>query len=220
MRVHREGSGEPWVLIHGCGASLGCWAPVLPALAVRHEVLAVDLPGFGDTPPLPAGVPSTVPALVDAVEGQFDALGLKSVHVAGNSMGGWIALELARRGRARSVVAIAPAGLAGGEPAVPADSAFGAGVGPRLGPRSPGRSAGSRARPTTRSARSATSAATAAPGSTSAPRSRSSTTASCRSGSATPSGRPAATTGTAPRAARTPTTGRATPSSTAEAPSF
>ena len=104
------GSGEPLVLIHGLGLSRRTWLPVLEALESRHEVLSLDLPGFGEAPPLEDGVTPDVPALTDAVEREMDAAGFTTAHVAGNSMGGWIALELARRGRARTVVAISPAG--------------------------------------------------------------------------------------------------------------
>jgi pimeloyl-ACP methyl ester carboxylesterase len=83
---------------------------VLPALSAVHDVLALDLPGFGSAPPLVHREP-TVAALTDAVEGELDRAGLGSVHVAGCSLGGWIALELARRGRATSVVAVSPSGL-------------------------------------------------------------------------------------------------------------
>jgi pimeloyl-ACP methyl ester carboxylesterase len=107
----RTGTGEPLLLIHGIGSSLRCWSPVMPHLAANHDVIAVDLPGFGESRPLPAGAARTVPSLVDAVEALLDSLGLETVHIAGNSMGGWIALELARRLRARTVVAISPAGL-------------------------------------------------------------------------------------------------------------
>ena len=75
-------------------------------------MLAVDLPGFGHSPPLPAGQPCTPEALADAVEAAMDAAGFETAHLAGNSLGGWIALTLARRGRARTVTAISPAGLA------------------------------------------------------------------------------------------------------------
>jgi pimeloyl-ACP methyl ester carboxylesterase len=106
---HRAGSGEPLLLIHGIGSSWRIWKPVLPALEARHDVLAISLPGFGASPPLDRT--PTVPALADAVEEELDAAGMASPHIAGNSLGGWIAAELARRGRARSVVAISPAGL-------------------------------------------------------------------------------------------------------------
>jgi pimeloyl-ACP methyl ester carboxylesterase len=71
----------------------------------------VDLPGFGHSEPLPAGVDSTPEALADAVEREMLGAGFDTAHLAGNSLGGWIALELARRGRARTVTAISPAGL-------------------------------------------------------------------------------------------------------------
>jgi pimeloyl-ACP methyl ester carboxylesterase len=108
---HRGGSGEPLVLVHGLGHTWRGWKPMLPLLAPRFDVLAVDLPGFGHSPPLPDGVPPTAEALADAVEREMDAAGFASAHVAGNSLGGWIALELARRRRARTVTAISPHGL-------------------------------------------------------------------------------------------------------------
>jgi pimeloyl-ACP methyl ester carboxylesterase len=82
---------------------------VLPSLERRHDVLAISLPGYGESPPLERE--PTVPALADAVEEELDATGWETAHIAGNSLGGWVAAELARRGRARSVVAISPAGL-------------------------------------------------------------------------------------------------------------
>ena len=109
LHLHRGGSGEPLVLIHGIGSCWQIWEPVIDGLEQEHEVLAIDLPGYGGTPAL-EGEP-TVPALVDAVESAFDDLGLERPHLAGNSMGGWIAAELAARGRAATVTAISPAGL-------------------------------------------------------------------------------------------------------------
>jgi pimeloyl-ACP methyl ester carboxylesterase len=109
MLAHaRTGEGPPLVLVHGIGLDRATWDPVLPMLAREREVFAVDLPGFGATPPL-AG-PPTVEALATAVE----ELGLDRPYVAGNSLGGGIALELGRRGRARSVCAISPIGFAAG----------------------------------------------------------------------------------------------------------
>jgi pimeloyl-ACP methyl ester carboxylesterase len=111
MIRHRAGTGEPLLLLHGLGLSWRCWAPILPELEGRHDVLAVDLPGFGATPTLPRGRRPTVQALSDAVEAALDDADLGAVHVAGNSLGGWIGVELARRGRARTLVALAPAGM-------------------------------------------------------------------------------------------------------------
>jgi pimeloyl-ACP methyl ester carboxylesterase len=111
LNHHREGAGEPLVLIHGTGSHWQVFGPVLGLLAEHHDVIALDLPGFGGSPPLPAGAQYGVPELTDAVAGLLDELGLERVHVAGNSLGGWIALELVRRGRTRAAVALAPAGF-------------------------------------------------------------------------------------------------------------
>jgi len=109
---HRAGAGEPLVLIHGVASSWRDWWPVLRRLEEAFEVIALGLPGHLGSPPFPVGVLPAVPSLVDAVETELDALGLATAHLAGSSLGGWVALELARRGRARSVTACAPAGLA------------------------------------------------------------------------------------------------------------
>ena len=87
------------------------WAPVLPLPEAEREVVAADLPGVGGSPVLPGGVEPTAAALVRAGAAFLDELGWDPPHVAGNSLGGWIALELARMGRARSVCALSPAGL-------------------------------------------------------------------------------------------------------------
>ena len=108
---HRGGSGEPLVLIHGIGHTWRGWKPMLPELERRFDVLAVDLPGFGRSQPLPGSVESTPEALADAVEREMLGAGFDTAHIAGNSLGGWVALELARRCRARTVTAISPAGL-------------------------------------------------------------------------------------------------------------
>jgi pimeloyl-ACP methyl ester carboxylesterase len=80
-------------------------------LGREYDVIALDFPGFGDAPALPQGVAPTAAALADAVERAMDGLGVADFHVAGYSLGGRVALELASRGRVRSVVAIAPDGL-------------------------------------------------------------------------------------------------------------
>jgi pimeloyl-ACP methyl ester carboxylesterase len=84
---------------------------MLDALEREFDVFAPDIPGFGGSAPLPAATAPTVQALADEIERDLDALGWETAHVAGNSLGGQIALELARRGRARTVVAISPAGM-------------------------------------------------------------------------------------------------------------
>jgi pimeloyl-ACP methyl ester carboxylesterase len=105
------------VLLHPLGSSRRIWDPVLPALAEHHDVLAVDLPGFGESPPLPPEVEPLPAVLAATVAGLLDELDLPVAHVAGNSLGGWVALELARLRPAASVTLLAPAGLwRGGTP--------------------------------------------------------------------------------------------------------
>ncbi len=108
---HRGGSGQPLVLVHGLGLSWRSWQPVLDALEDRHDVVAIDLPGFGESLPLPDGAAPTPTRLADAVESELDRLGLDAPALVGNSLGGWVALELARRGRAARAVVISPSGL-------------------------------------------------------------------------------------------------------------
>jgi pimeloyl-ACP methyl ester carboxylesterase len=105
----RSGSGEPLLLLHGLGSSRRDFTAVLPMLTERYDVINVDLPGIGQSPYLQER--PTVTALTDAVEHTLDAQGVGRVHVLGNSLGARIAIELAVRGRALSVVAIAPSGL-------------------------------------------------------------------------------------------------------------
>jgi len=107
----RTGAGEPIVLLHPLGAELVVWEPVVGLLAGSREVIAVDMPGFGGSPPLPDGVAPTPQALAAAVARFLDAVGVARAHVAGNSLGGWVALELARAGRALSVAAVSSAGF-------------------------------------------------------------------------------------------------------------
>lgn len=105
----RAGSGEPLLLLHGFGTNRADFAGLGPELALDFDVLSMDLPGHG-TSPMIDRTPS-VAALTDAVAGDLDAHGLDRVHVLGNSLGGRVAIELARRRRARSVVSISPSGL-------------------------------------------------------------------------------------------------------------
>jgi pimeloyl-ACP methyl ester carboxylesterase len=107
----RRGSGEPLVLIHPLGAELVVWEPLLDRLATERDVIAVDLPGFGASAPLSNGSPPTPQSLAAAVAAFLSELGIERAHVAGNSLGGWVALELAKAGRALSVAGLSTAGL-------------------------------------------------------------------------------------------------------------
>lgn len=107
----RRGSGDPLVLIHGTGSFRRAWDPLLARLAQEREVIALDLPGFGDSAPLPAGERATASAFAVAVAGLLDELGLRRPNVAGNSLGGEIAMELAARRRAGTVTGISPTGF-------------------------------------------------------------------------------------------------------------
>ena len=107
--VFRGGDGEPMVLIHGFSGTRHLWDPVPAELERSFDLLAVSLAGHIGGCELGA-TPASVTALVDAVERDLDDAGFDKAHLVGNSLGGWVAFELAIRGRARSVVAISPAG--------------------------------------------------------------------------------------------------------------
>ncbi len=108
LAFDRAGSGPVLVLLHPLGADRHVWAPVMERLTAERDVIAVDLPGFGESASLNGSGPPTPAALAAAIA---EALPDEPCHVAGNSLGGWVALELAAAGHARSVTAIAPAGL-------------------------------------------------------------------------------------------------------------
>ena len=110
MTLHhvRRGSGSPLLLVHGLGAGWRSWAPVLDELAEHREVIAVDLPGFGETPPLTGEV--SIATLTDSVAEFVREQGLDGVATAGQSMGGRIVLELARRGIGGDTVSLDPGG--------------------------------------------------------------------------------------------------------------
>jgi len=106
---HRGGEGPPLLLLHGFTDTWRTWEPALPALEERFEVLAPTLAGHAGGPPFADGGAGDE-AILDALEAELDALGWDAPAIAGNSLGGYVALKLAERGRARSVVAISPAG--------------------------------------------------------------------------------------------------------------
>ncbi|MGS0684794.1 alpha/beta fold hydrolase [Nakamurella sp. GG22] len=109
--VHRVGSGDPLVLLHGMGESHVGWRPVIDALAADRDVIAIDLPGFGESPALSPQVPPTAANLAAAVQATLDREGVDRYDVAGYSLGARVALDLARSPRVRSVIAIGPDGL-------------------------------------------------------------------------------------------------------------
>jgi len=121
-----RGAGRPLVLLHGIGMSHFVWNAVVPYLCPTRRVIAFDTAGFGLTPPLPEQTLPTVPNLVDGLERSLQEIGIPlPVDLAGNSLGGYMALEAARRGIARSVVAICPAGLWKEHPAAHVRYVFG-----------------------------------------------------------------------------------------------
>jgi pimeloyl-ACP methyl ester carboxylesterase len=106
----RDQAHAPIVLLHGATSSAKAWDALLPGLSAKHQVFAPTLAGHLGGPPLPAGSGGVVSRIVDATCRQLDEAAIDTAHVVGNSLGGWVALELARRGRARSVLALSPAG--------------------------------------------------------------------------------------------------------------
>lgn len=106
----RVGSGPPLLLIHGLAGSRNTFDSIIDELAAQREVIAIDLPGFGETPPLDGE--ATVPAYADAVTSFLKANDLVGVDVVGSSLGARLALELARRGGVvGKVVALDPGGF-------------------------------------------------------------------------------------------------------------
>lgn len=109
MNYVRRGSGRPLLLVHGLGGSWRSWSTVIYDLAVEREVIAVDLPGFGDTPQLRGE--TSISALSDALAGFLVEHELTGVDAVGSSMGARLVLELARRGELGAVVSLDPGGF-------------------------------------------------------------------------------------------------------------
>ena len=105
LAFEAAGAGDPpLLLIHGWGASRGVFAPLIHATSGAHRVVAVDLPGHGESD-APAQEPS-VEAFADDVARVMSALGLDRPVLIGHSLGGLVALELAARGLARALVVL------------------------------------------------------------------------------------------------------------------
>lgn len=109
MNFSSEGQGRPLLLVHGIGSSNRVWHPLLEPLASERTMIAVDLPGHGQSPEQPGG--ATFSGLVESLENFLEEQGLNGVDMVGFSLGGRLVLELARRGRAGSVVALSPGGF-------------------------------------------------------------------------------------------------------------
>lgn len=110
MNYVRRGSGKPLLLIHGIGSSHRSWDLIIDELAAHRDVIAVDLPGFGDTPPMPGE--TSIRTLADAVTDFLDDHNWLGIDAVGSSMGARLVLELARRGGVLgAVVSLDPGGF-------------------------------------------------------------------------------------------------------------
>ena len=110
LAYERHGSGPPLVLLHGVGHRRQAWGAVLDRLTPHRDVILPDLPGHGESPPLEQGLP-IVDALLGPVRALLDDLGVEHPHMAGNSLGGRLALESAVAGWAASATGLSPAGF-------------------------------------------------------------------------------------------------------------
>lgn len=110
LNYERRGSGTPLVLLHGIGHRWQAWRPVLQKLATQHDVIAVDLPGFGRSP-RPVDFGYDLPGAIESMRAMFEQLDVHAPHVAGNSLGGLIAVEAAVQGLVTSATALSPAGF-------------------------------------------------------------------------------------------------------------
>ena len=110
LTYSRRGSGKPLLLLHGIGSSLKTWDLILDELATQRDVIALDLPGFGQSPALVGEV--SVPTLADAVTDFLTQHQLLGIDAVGNSMGARLVLELARRGQVvGAVISLDPGGF-------------------------------------------------------------------------------------------------------------
>lgn len=124
LAFDRTGTGPPLVLLHGVGHRRQAWEAVVDLLAPHRDLIMPDLPGHGESPPLQSDGRPVAQVLLQAVTGLLDELGLERPHVAGNSLGGRLALEAGAVGRAATVTGLSPAGFFRGR----ADVAYARGV--------------------------------------------------------------------------------------------
>jgi pimeloyl-ACP methyl ester carboxylesterase len=111
LAFERHGDGPPLILLHGVGHRRQAWYPVLDRLTPHRQVVLVDLPGHGDSPPLRTNGQPVVEAMLAEVLALLAELNLDHPHIAGNSLGGRIALEAAAAGKVATVTALSPAGF-------------------------------------------------------------------------------------------------------------
>ncbi|WP_057884261.1 alpha/beta fold hydrolase [Tsuneonella troitsensis] len=111
MTMHhtRSGCGKPLLLIHGLGGSHRSWNTISPSLAEAREVIALDLPGHGQTPA--EADSGTFNGLARSLDDWLRVENLAGIDMVGSSMGARLVLEMARRGRAGAVVALDPGGF-------------------------------------------------------------------------------------------------------------
>lgn len=105
----RRGSGRPLLLVHGLGSSRRVWSLIGRQLAEQREVIAIDLPGHGDTPAEEDS--GTFAGLARSLDEWLGMAGLEGADMVGSSMGARLVLEMARRGRSGAVVALDPGGF-------------------------------------------------------------------------------------------------------------
>ncbi|WP_211241680.1 alpha/beta fold hydrolase [Patulibacter minatonensis] len=105
----RSGAGSPLLAIHGLGGDRDSFDAILPGLTAERDVISPDLPGHGAAPELVGDV--TIVAIADRLEAFIDAHGLDGVDVVGSSLGARLALELARRKKVGTTVALDPGGF-------------------------------------------------------------------------------------------------------------
>jgi len=111
VNFERRGSGTPLVLVHGIGHRWQAWRPVLELLAERHDVIAIDLPGFGLSPALPPGRSYDLASSMTMLAEVFEGFHVFRPHIAGNSLGGLLSVEAAAQGLVASATALSPAGF-------------------------------------------------------------------------------------------------------------
>lgn len=111
LAFERQGSGPPLVLLHGLGHRRQAWNAVLGLLTPHREVITLDLPGHGESPPLRLSTGDPVAEVAGQIALVLGGLDLSRPHVAGNSLGGVLALTLGTTGHAASVTALSPAGF-------------------------------------------------------------------------------------------------------------